>query len=38
LLAKDCYYTAKEAKARDPLVVKDPAKETTDSEDNFADG
>jgi hypothetical protein len=35
--ARDCYYTAKEAKAGDPLLVNDPAEKTTDSEDNLAD-
>jgi hypothetical protein len=36
-LAKDCYFTAKEAKARDPCVVADPTRQTTDSEDDLAD-
>jgi hypothetical protein len=30
--ARDCYYTAKEAEAGDPLLVDNPAKTTTDSE------
>ena len=38
LPAKDCYYTVEEAEAGDPLVVKDPAEKTTDSEDDLADG
>ena len=36
--ARDCYYTAKEAKAGDPLLVNDPAEKTTNSEDNPVDG
>jgi len=35
--ARDCYYTAKEAEAGDPLLVDDPAEKTTDSEDDPAD-
>lgn len=33
---KDCYFTAEEAAAGDPIVVDDPAQETTD--DELADG
>jgi len=36
-LARDCYYTAKEAKAGDPLLVDDPTEKTTDSKDNPVD-
>jgi hypothetical protein len=31
---RDCYYTAEEAEAGDPLLVEDPAEKTTDSEDD----
>jgi hypothetical protein len=36
--ARDCYFTAEEAEAGDTLVVQDPVGETTDSEDQLADG
>jgi len=36
--ARDCYYTAEEAEAGDPLLVDDPAEKTTDSKDDPADG
>jgi hypothetical protein len=32
--ASDCYYTAEEAKAGDPLLVDNPTETTTDSEDD----
>jgi len=38
LPARDCYFTAKEAKAGNPCVVKDPAEQTTESKDDLADG
>jgi hypothetical protein len=38
LLARDCYFIAKEAEAGDPCVVADPAKQTIDSKDDLADG
>jgi hypothetical protein len=37
LPARDCYFTAEEAEARDPLVVEDPAEQATESEDDLAD-
>ena len=37
LLARDCYFTTKEAKEGNPLVVSNPTEETTDSKDNLAD-
>jgi hypothetical protein len=36
--ARDCYYTAEEAEAGDPLLVDDPAEKITDSEDDLVDG
>jgi uncharacterized protein YqfA (UPF0365 family) len=35
--AKDCYFTAKEAEAGDPLIVDNPAQETTEDENDLAD-
>jgi hypothetical protein len=31
---RDCYYTAEEAEAGDPLLVDNPTETTTDSEDD----
>jgi hypothetical protein len=31
---RDCYYTAEEAEAEDPLLVDNPAETTTDSKDD----
>ena len=36
--ARDCYFTAEEAEAGDPHVVENPAEETTESENDLADG
>jgi hypothetical protein len=34
---RDCYYTAKKAKARDPFLVDNPTKTTIDSKNNTWD-
>jgi hypothetical protein len=38
LLARDCYFTAKEAKAGDPCVVEDFVEQTIEFEDDLVDG